>query len=110
MNNNDQLLVKKEAKLSVLVYEDYECEYLGKAFMELKALREYFKEKFRNVYTHFLCTSIHPSGLLADLPTQSSQKENKSNSRSIGRRLIGGKEQISSLMLVLLNKSNSNEE
>ncbi len=38
VNNNDHLLEKKEVKLTLLLYEDYVCEYYSKAFVELKAL------------------------------------------------------------------------
>lgn len=47
------------------VYEDYECENCGRAFRELKALRDYFKEEMCMVYRNFPFARIHPSALFA---------------------------------------------
>ena len=77
INNNDHLLKKKEVKLILLLYEDYECEYCGKAFVELKALREYFKENICIVYMHFPCAVMHPSAFLAALVAEASALQQK---------------------------------
>lgn len=63
--------------MALLVYKDYECEHCGKAFKELKALREYFKEKVCFVYRQFPCTYIHPSALLAALVAEAGGLQKK---------------------------------
>ena len=75
--NNDPLLINEEAKLNLLVYEDYECECCGKAFKELKVIREYFKENVCVVYKHFPCAVMHPSALLAALVAEASVLQQK---------------------------------
>lgn len=54
-----------DSKIVMEVYEDFECEYCGRAFRELKALREYFKEEMCLIYKHFPIIRMHPSALLA---------------------------------------------
>ena len=77
VNNNDHLLVNEDAKLNLLVYEDYECDHCGEAFREIKAIREYFKEKVCIVYMNFPCTYSHPSALLAALVAEASGIQKK---------------------------------
>ncbi|MEO5593945.1 MAG: thioredoxin domain-containing protein [Chitinophagaceae bacterium] len=77
INNNGHLSVDKEVKLTLLLYEDYECENCGSAFVELKALREYFKENVCVVYRNFPCTYSHPSSLLAALVAEASGLQKK---------------------------------
>ena len=59
------------------VYEDFECEHCGKAFRELKALREYFKEEMCIVYKHFPVVRMHPSALLASKIVESCALQQK---------------------------------
>lgn len=49
----------------VEIYEDYECENCGKAFRDMKALRDYFKNEICFIYKHFPLIKMHPSALLA---------------------------------------------
>lgn len=77
INNNGQLLAKKEVKITLQLYEDYECENCGKASVELKALREHFKENISIVYKQFPCTSSHPSALLAALVAEAGGLQRK---------------------------------
>jgi protein-disulfide isomerase len=75
--NSDHLLVNKGANLTLLLYEDYECEHCGKAFVELRALREHFKEKVSIFYKQFPCISSHPSALLAALVAEAGGLQKK---------------------------------
>lgn len=57
INKMNHVSGNPNSKIIMEVYEDYECEHCGKAFRELKALREYFKEEICLIYKHlFYCT------------------------------------------------------
>ena len=77
VNNNDHFLEKKGVNLTLLLYEDYECECCGKAFKELKVIRDYFKENVCVVYKHFPCAVMHPSAFLAALVAEASVLQQK---------------------------------
>ena len=74
---SDHLLINKEVKLTLLLYEDYECEDCGRTFMELKVLREYFKENICVVYRHFPHTVSHPFALQAARMAEASVLQQK---------------------------------
>ncbi|MEO7485712.1 MAG: DsbA family protein [Ferruginibacter sp.] len=77
INDNNHFLVKKKTRLIILLYEDYESEYCGKAFTDLKEIREYFKDDVCFVYKNFPCTSNHPSAFLAALVAEASGLQKK---------------------------------
>ena len=66
-----------DAKIAVLVYEDYECEYCGKAFKELKTLRECYKDEICMVYKNFPFIRMHPHALLAARTVEACALQNK---------------------------------
>ena len=65
INKMNHVFGNPDSKIIMEVYEDYECERCGRAFRELKALREYFKEEMCLIYKHFPIVRMHPSALLA---------------------------------------------
>lgn len=65
INKMNHIFGNPDSKIIMEVYEDYECENCGKAFRELKALREYFKEEMCIVYKNFPFGRMHPSALMA---------------------------------------------
>lgn len=73
----DHLLGDKEAKIKLIIYEDYECENSAKTYRELKTLVEYFKEIICVVYRNFPNKAIHPSGYLAALVAEAGALQNK---------------------------------
>jgi len=73
----DHIFGNPDAKVIVLVYEDYECEFCGKSFKELKELREYFKEEICIVYRHFPFINMHPSAIAAALLVEACSLQNK---------------------------------
>ncbi len=73
----DHIFGNPDAKVIVVVYEDYECEKCGKSFKELKELREYFKEQICIVYRHFPYIKMHPSAIAAALLVEACSLQNK---------------------------------
>ena len=61
----DQVYGKKDAKLVLFEYGDFQCPGCGGAYAEVKALKEEYKEQIAFVYRHFPLTSIHPNALAA---------------------------------------------
>lgn len=77
INENDHILGNKETNVSLIIYEDYECEYCGKAFKEIKMLYENFKEKVCIAFRNYPHTRIHPSSFSAALITEAAALQNK---------------------------------
>ncbi len=65
INKMNHAFGNPDAKIILELYEDYECEYCGRAYRELKALHEYFQEEICFIYKHFPILRMHPSALLA---------------------------------------------
>ena len=65
LNKMNHIFGNPNSKIIMEVYEDYESEECSKAFRELKALREYFKEEMCLIYRHFPIVRMHPSSFLA---------------------------------------------
>ena len=65
INKMNNFFGNPDSKIIMEVYEDYECENCSRAFRELKALREYFKEEMCIIYKNFPSVRMHPSSLLA---------------------------------------------
>jgi protein-disulfide isomerase len=77
LNKSDHLLGNRYARIEVLVYEDYECEYCGKAFRELKELTKHFKKEVCFAYRHFPFVKIHPHAMLAAVVVEACALQNK---------------------------------
>jgi protein-disulfide isomerase len=77
LNKLDHCFGKLDAEVTLVVYEDYECEYCEKTFRELKQLYERFKEQICVVYRHFPFISMHPWALSAALVVEACALQNK---------------------------------
>lgn len=77
INKFDHFLGNTNAKVAVIVFEDYECEYCGQAFRELTALRKFYKDEMFIVYKNFPNTHTHPHALLAAKVVEACALQNK---------------------------------
>jgi len=77
LNKSDHLWGDKDAKVMLVVYEDYECESCSKSFRELRALCDYFKEEICMVFRHFPFTQKHPSAFQAALVVEACALQHK---------------------------------
>ncbi|MGI8952883.1 MAG: DsbA family protein [Chitinophagaceae bacterium] len=77
INKADHCLGNPNANIILLVYEDYECEYCGESYREIKALREHFKDKICIIYKHFPFIRMHPSAYLAALVVEACALQQK---------------------------------
>lgn len=76
INKYDHIFGNRQAKIKLLVYEDYECENCGKAFRELNKLREWFKQKICIEYLHFP-QAFHPFAFSAALVAEAAALQMK---------------------------------
>lgn len=76
INKYDHFSGNRNAKIILVIYEDYECEYCGKAFRELKKLREWFKQKICVEYRHFP-QAFHPFAFSAALVAEAAALQHK---------------------------------
>ena len=51
--------------LTLLEYGDYECDYCGRAFPAVQAVRDHFGDRLRFVFRYFPHSSIHPHASVA---------------------------------------------
>lgn len=77
INASDHYRGNANAKISFVVYEDYECEYCGKAFRELTKLQEHYKNKISILYKNFPFINKHPHALLAAKVVEACGLQNK---------------------------------
>lgn len=61
----DNVYGKKDAKVVLIEYGDFQCPGCGGAFPQLKTLKETYKDKIAFVFRNFPITSIHPNALAA---------------------------------------------
>lgn len=61
----DQTYGKKDSKVVVMVYEDFQCPGCGGAHPGLKAVKEKYKDQIVYVFRNFPLTTIHPNALAA---------------------------------------------
>lgn len=77
INKSDHFAGNADSAITLLVYEDYECEYCSKAYRELKALRESYKDKVCFGYKNFPFINMHPHALLAARVVEGCAMQNK---------------------------------
>lgn len=65
INEKNNIFGNANSKIILELFEDYECEHCGKAFRELKAIRDYFKQEICFKYKNFPSVHMHPSALRA---------------------------------------------
>lgn len=58
---DDPTLGPDTADVTIVMFEDFECPFCGKASPVIKAMREEFGDSVRFVYRDFPLTSIHPN-------------------------------------------------
>lgn len=61
----DNVYGKKDAKVVLIEYGDFQCPGCGGAFPQLKTLKETYKDKIAFVFRNFPITSAHPNALAA---------------------------------------------
>jgi len=61
----DQVYGKKDAKVVVVEYGDFQCPGCGGAFPQLKTIKETYKDSIAFVFRNFPLTNIHPNALAA---------------------------------------------
>jgi protein-disulfide isomerase len=77
IHKSDHLLGNRNATVQLVIYEDYECEYCGKYYRELKKVAEAFKQNVCFVYRHFPFIRMHPHALLAALVVEACALQDK---------------------------------
>lgn len=61
----DQVFGKKDSKVILIEYGDFQCPGCGKAFPILQALSQEYKDRIAFVYRNFPLTSAHPNAKAA---------------------------------------------
>lgn len=61
----DQVYGKKDSKVVLIEYGDFQCPGCGGAYAQVKAIKEEYKDQIAFVYRHFPLTTIHPNALAA---------------------------------------------
>lgn len=77
INKTDHFEGNPTATIKVFVYEDYECEFCGKAFGHLRNVRDYFKEKICLIYRNFPFMQMHPYAIKAALTVEACANQYK---------------------------------
>lgn len=77
INESAHCIGDTDATITLLIYEDYECEYCGKAAKELTTLRKCYKDKIYIVYKNFPFIRMHPHALLAARVVEACALQNK---------------------------------
>jgi protein-disulfide isomerase len=73
----DNVIGDINSKTTIVIYEDYECEYCSKAYSELTDLREFYESDVCFVYKNFPFINMHPHALLAAKVVEACALQNK---------------------------------
>ena len=76
-NFKDHVLGKKDSKVVLVEYADFQCPGCGGAHPQLKLVVEQYKDKVAFVYRAFPLTSIHPNALAAAAVAEAADKQGK---------------------------------
>ena len=76
-NFKDHVLGKKDSKVVLVEYADFQCPGCGGAHPQLKQVVEQYKDKVAFVYRAFPLTSIHPNALAAAAVAEAADKQGK---------------------------------
>lgn len=73
----DHTFGKKDSKVILFEYADFQCPGCGGAHPQLKKILDQYKDKITFVYRAFPLTSIHPNALAAAATAEAASKQGK---------------------------------
>lgn len=65
VSENDHILGRSDAPVTLVEYGDFECPFCGRAYGEVKAVLRMLGDDVLFVFRHFPLTEMHPHALLA---------------------------------------------
>lgn len=74
---NDHVYGKKDAKVVVFEYGDFQCPGCGGAFPNLQTIKETYKDSFAFVYRHFPLSAAHPHAFAAAAVSEAAAQQGK---------------------------------
>lgn len=74
---NDHVYGKKDSKVVLFEYGDFQCPGCGGAFPKLQTIKETYKDSFAFVYRHFPLSSIHPHAFAAAAVAEAAGQQGK---------------------------------
>ncbi|HET6251607.1 MAG TPA: DsbA family protein [Tepidisphaeraceae bacterium] len=77
VSDRDHIRGKPDAPFTLLEYGDYECDYCGRAYPVVRALREHFGDQLRFVFRNFPHASIHPHASVAAQAAEAAGSQGK---------------------------------
>jgi protein-disulfide isomerase len=77
ISERDHIRGKFDAPLSLLEYGDYECDYCGRAFPVVRAIREHLGDRLRFIFRNFPHASIHPHASVAAQAAEAAASQGK---------------------------------
>src|SRR5262249_37651818 len=77
VTDNDHILGKNDAPITLVEYGDYQCPACGLAFPITKLIQKKFGEKLRFVFRHFPLTDVHPYAEVAAETAEFAGEHNK---------------------------------
>jgi len=77
VTERDRIRGRASAPLTLLEYGDYECDYCGRAYPIVRALRDHFGDRLRFVFRNFPHSNIHPHASLAAQAAEAAGSQGK---------------------------------
>jgi protein-disulfide isomerase len=77
VNTNDHIQGKKDAKVTLVEYGDYECPYCGQAYPIVKELQKIEGTKLKFVFRNFPLEQVHPHAVPAACAAEAAAKQGK---------------------------------
>jgi|SRR6185437_5249740 len=77
ISERDHIRGRADAPLTLLEYGDYECDYCGRAYPVVRAVREHFGDRLRFIFRNFPHASIHPHASIAAQAAESAALKGK---------------------------------
>jgi protein-disulfide isomerase len=77
VNSNDNTYGNAESNIVLVEYGDYECPYCGKAYPQVKQIKEQLGKYIRIVFRNFPLTKIHPNAFAAAVATEAAAIQGK---------------------------------
>lgn len=73
----DHVYGKKDSKVVLIEYGDFQCPGCGGAYAQVKLIKEEYKEQIAFVFRNFPLTTIHPNALAAATAAESAGLQGK---------------------------------